>query len=69
MIVANRITNAPLSSSFIIYARTSTDGPASKGLTAFLVDRGSKGFGVGEKLDKFGVSWVPSGCDSQLICN
>lgn len=51
-----RITNAPLSSTFLIYARTGTDGPPSKGLTAFLVERNWKGFEVGEHLDKFGVS-------------
>ena len=51
-----RITNAPLSSTFLIYAKTGTEGPASKGLTAFLVERSSKGFEVGEHLDKFGVS-------------
>ena len=51
-----RITNAPLSSTFLIYAKTGTEGPPSKGLTAFLVERKSKGFEVGEHLDKFGVS-------------
>jgi isovaleryl-CoA dehydrogenase len=51
-----RITNAPISSTFIVYARTNREGPPSKGITAFLVERGSKGFEVGEKLDKFGVS-------------
>jgi len=52
-----RITNAPISSSFIIYAKTDTKGPASKGITAFLVERKWKGFEVGEHLDKFGVSY------------
>jgi len=52
----SRITNAPLSSTFLIYAKTGTEGPASKGLTAFIVERSSKGFEVGEHLDKFGVS-------------
>jgi len=51
-----RITNAPLSSTFLIYAKTGTEGPPSKGLTAFIVERSSKGFEVGEHLDKFGVS-------------
>jgi isovaleryl-CoA dehydrogenase len=54
-----RITNAPLSSTFIVYARTTTEGAASKGITAFIVERGFKGFEVGEHLDKFGVSWRP----------
>lgn len=52
----SRITNAPVSSTFIVYARTSKDGPPSKGITAFLVERKWKGFEVGEGLDKFGVS-------------
>lgn len=57
-----RITNAPLSSTFLIYAKTGTEGPASKGLTAFIVERSSKGFEVGEHLDKFGVStWIGRG--------
>ena len=51
-----RITNAPLSSTFLIYAKTDTQGPPSKGITAFLVERDTKGFEVGEHLDKFGVS-------------
>jgi hypothetical protein len=55
----DRITNAPLSSTFLIYAKTGTEGPASKGLTAFIVERSSKGFEVGEHLDKFGVSLLP----------
>ena len=57
-IADSRITNAPLSSSFIIYAKTDTQGPASKGITAFLVERKWKGFEVGESLDKFGVSTI-----------
>lgn len=54
------ITNAPLSSTFIIYARTSTEGAPSKGITAFLVERDSKGFSVGEHLDKFGMRGSPT---------
>lgn len=52
----DRITNSPVASTFIVYARTNKEGPPSKGITAFLVERGFKGFEVGEKLDKFGVS-------------
>lgn len=59
-----RITNAPISSTFIVYARTNKEGPPSKGITAFLVERGFKGFEVGEKLDKFGVSVAVGGSDS-----
>ena len=51
----DRITNAPLSSTFLIYAKNDTSGPPSRGITAFLVERGWKGFEVGEHLDKFGA--------------
>ncbi|ORY22132.1 acyl-CoA dehydrogenase/oxidase [Naematelia encephala] len=54
------ITNAPLSSTFLIYARTSVDGQPSKGLTAFLVERTWKGFEVGPHLDKFGMRGSPT---------
>ncbi|EIW73251.1 isovaleryl-CoA dehydrogenase [Tremella mesenterica] len=54
------ITNAPLSSTFLIYAKSDTTGPPSKGITAFLVERGWKGFQVGEHLDKFGMRGSPT---------
>ncbi|SJX65439.1 probable isovaleryl-CoA dehydrogenase [Sporisorium reilianum f. sp. reilianum] len=48
------ITNAPLSSTFIIYAKT-TPAAASKGITAFIVERDTPGFTVSPKLDKVGM--------------
>ncbi|KAK4686481.1 isovaleryl-CoA dehydrogenase, partial [Tremellales sp. Uapishka_1] len=54
------ITNAPLSSTFLVYARSSKEGPPSKGLTAFIVEKGMKGFEVGESLDKFGMRGSPT---------
>ncbi|KAL1407128.1 hypothetical protein Q8F55_006542 [Vanrija albida] len=54
------ITNSPVSSTFLIYARTDPNGPASKGLSAFLVERDSPGFSVGEGLDKFGMRGSPT---------
>lgn len=50
------ITNSPVASTFLIYAKNDTDVKPSKGITAFLVERGWEGFTVGEGLDKFGVS-------------
>lgn len=50
------ITNSPVASTFLIYAKNDTEVKPSKGITAFLVERGYKGFSVGEPLDKFGVS-------------
>ncbi|UZJ51392.1 hypothetical protein CBS101457_000712 [Exobasidium rhododendri] len=47
-------TNGPVASTFVIYAKTSpTKGP--KGITAFIVERGWKGFSTGPKLDKVGM--------------
>ncbi|ORX41298.1 acyl-CoA dehydrogenase/oxidase [Kockovaella imperatae] len=54
------ITNSPIASTFIIYAKTDTSGPPSKGITAFIVEKGWKGFEVGEPLDKFGMRGSPT---------
>ena len=48
------ITNAPEADVLVVYAKT--DGAAGpKGITAFLVERGFKGFSVSQKLDKMGM--------------
>lgn len=48
------ITNGPVASTFVIYAKTSPDkGP--KGITAFIVERDTPGFSTSPKLDKFGM--------------
>jgi isovaleryl-CoA dehydrogenase len=48
------ITNAPHADTLVIYARTDKDaGP--RGITAFLVEKGFKGFSVAQKLDKLGM--------------
>ncbi|KII86991.1 hypothetical protein PLICRDRAFT_31111 [Plicaturopsis crispa FD-325 SS-3] len=52
------ITNGPVASTYVVYARTtpiSPDSPPSKGITAFIVPRPSPGFSTGPKLDKFGM--------------
>ncbi len=48
------ITNAPHADTLVVYAKT---GPAagSRGITAFLVEKGMKGFSVSPKLDKLGM--------------
>lgn len=48
------ITNAPDADVFIVYAKTDP-AAGKKGITAFLVDRNTKGFDVGEPLDKLGM--------------
>jgi isovaleryl-CoA dehydrogenase len=46
------ITNAPEADTLVVYARTSV---AANGISAFLVDKGMKGFSVSKKLDKMGM--------------
>ncbi len=48
------ITNAPHADTLVVYAKTDPDaGP--RGITAFLVEKGMKGFSVAPKLDKIGM--------------
>src|SRR6202008_3378316 len=44
------ITNGPEAQTLVIYAKTS-----DQGVTAFLVERGAKGFSTAQKLDKLGM--------------
>jgi isovaleryl-CoA dehydrogenase len=46
------ITNAPHANTLVVYARTS-DGPG--GISAFLIEKGFKGFSVSKKLEKMGM--------------
>ena len=46
------ITNAPEADTLVVYARTSM---AAGGISAFIVERGTKGFSVSQKLDKMGM--------------
>ncbi|MCW0180123.1 MAG: isovaleryl-CoA dehydrogenase, partial [Zavarzinia sp.] len=48
------ITNGPNADVLVVYAKTDpAAGP--KGITAFLIEKGMKGFSVGPKLDKLGM--------------
>ncbi len=48
------ITNAPEADVLVVYAKTDpAAGP--RGITAFLIERGMKGFSVSQKLDKMGM--------------
>ena len=54
------ITNGPSADTLIIYARTEANaGP--KGITAFLVEKGFKGFSIAQKLDKLGMRGSETG--------
>jgi isovaleryl-CoA dehydrogenase len=48
------ITNGPDADTFVIYAKTDIHAGA-KGMTAFIVERGSAGFSQAQKLDKLGM--------------
>jgi isovaleryl-CoA dehydrogenase len=48
------ITNAPEADTLVVYAKTDPDAH-SKGITAFIVEKGMKGFSVSPKLDKMGM--------------
>jgi isovaleryl-CoA dehydrogenase len=48
------ITNGPDADVLVVYAKTDPDaGP--RGITAFLVEKGFKGFSTAQKLDKLGM--------------
>ncbi len=48
------ITNGPVAETLVVYAKTDPQAGA-RGITAFLVERGMKGFSQGQKLDKLGM--------------
>ncbi|MFN3910675.1 isovaleryl-CoA dehydrogenase [Hyphomonas sp.] len=54
------ITNAPDADTLVVYAKTDPNG-GSKGITAFLIERGFKGFKVAQKLDKLGMRGSETG--------
>ncbi len=48
------ITNGPLAETLVVYAKTDATAGA-RGITAFLIEHGMKGFSQGQKLDKLGM--------------
>lgn len=48
------ITNGPVADTLVVYAKTEPD-KASKGITAFIIEKGFKGFSASPKLDKLGM--------------
>jgi len=57
------ITNGHIASTFVVLANTDP-AKGTKGITAFILDRGAKGFTVGKKEDKMGCRGSPT---SQLF--
>ena len=54
------ITNSPDADTLVVYAKTDPQG-GSKGITAFLIERGFKGYSVAQKLDKLGMRGSETG--------
>lgn len=54
MINVGRITNGPIASTLVVYAKTSPE-KGSKGITAFIIENTFKGFSTHQKLDKVGM--------------
>ncbi|WP_271439884.1 acyl-CoA dehydrogenase family protein [Pontixanthobacter luteolus] len=53
------ITNAPEADTLVVYAKT--DGSAgSRGITAFLIEKGDAGFSIGQKIEKVGMKGSPT---------
>ncbi|MGB7420191.1 MAG: acyl-CoA dehydrogenase family protein, partial [Erythrobacter sp.] len=53
------ITNAPEADTLVVYAKT--DGSAgSRGITAFLIEKGDEGFSIGQKIEKVGMKGSPT---------
>jgi len=53
------ITNAPYADTLVVYAKT--DGSAgSRGITAFLIEKGDAGFSIGQKIEKVGMRGSPT---------
>jgi len=48
------ITNGPDADTLVVYAKTDPEAGA-RGITAFIVEKGYKGFSVAQKLDKLGM--------------
>jgi isovaleryl-CoA dehydrogenase len=48
------ITNGPDADVLVVYAKTDPNA-GSKGITAFLIEKGMKGFSTAQKLDKLGM--------------
>jgi isovaleryl-CoA dehydrogenase len=54
------ITNAKHADTLIVYAKTEPEA-ASRGISAFLIERDFKGFSVAQSLDKLGMRGSPTG--------
>ena len=51
------ITNAAYADTLVVYAKT---GEGSGGITTFLIEKGTPGFSIGQKIDKMGMRGSPT---------
>jgi len=51
------ITNGGCADTLVVYAKT---GEGSRGITAFLIEKGMDGFSIGQKMDKLGMRGSPT---------
>lgn len=54
------ITNGPIAETLVVYAKTDRTA-GSRGITAFIVENGFKGFSTAQKLDKLGMRGSDTG--------
>ncbi len=59
------ITNAPYADTLVVYAKTAPEA-ASRGITAFLIEKSMDGFSIGQKIDKVGMRGSPT---AELVFN
>src|SRR5215469_12045642 len=57
------ITNGPEADALVVYAKTDP-GAGPRGITAFIIEKGMKGFEAAQKLDKLGMRGSPT---SELV--
>ena len=55
------ITNATYADTLVVYAKTgSSDDKPSRAITTFIIEKGMKGFSIGQKIDKMGMRGSPT---------
>jgi isovaleryl-CoA dehydrogenase len=54
------ITNGPIAETIVVYAKTDPNAGA-RGITAFVIEKGMKGFSTAQKLDKLGMRGSDTG--------
>ncbi|MGB7656702.1 MAG: isovaleryl-CoA dehydrogenase [Novosphingobium sp.] len=59
------ITNATCADTLVVYAKTAPEA-ASRGITAFLIEKQDEGFSIGQKIDKMGMRGSPT---AELVFN